>query len=90
MNFGPEEASITALSVFIVKELWTWFKGSAKDALKATQENTMAVQKMSFEVGALSKQLEKLPKIEKDIHEAHARIRVINAKLGGKFENQGD
>jgi hypothetical protein len=68
----------SALAVFLFKEIWDFFKGSAKEHLKALRDNTVAVIRLEERIKMLTERTDKIPKMEKDINEAHYKLRLIS------------
>lgn len=72
-----DNLGLMAIALFILKETWDWFKGSAKEHLKAIKENTIAVIRLEERIKMLTERTDKIPKMEKDINEAHFKLRFL-------------
>lgn len=70
-----------ALVLFAIKEIISVFKNSTRENTRMLQEATLAIVELKVRLEMLSKQLEALPKLTKDIDYAHQAIRQINKDL---------
>lgn len=48
--------------------------------IKETQKNTIAIVSLTVTVQHLTEKLEPLPKIQKDLHELHGKVRNLEGK----------
>jgi len=92
LDSGPFIGILGAIIGFLATEIYSWAKSKiSKDSDrrdKEMNENTEAVKELSLslvrleiEIKHLSEKLSSLPKIEKDVNEAHAKIREIKVLL---------
>lgn len=70
-----------AAGLFLVKELFQWMKGSTKEHMQLMQQNTLAIVELKVRIEYLSKQLDLLPKLAKDVDQAHKAIREMQSDL---------
>ncbi len=65
--------------LYVLKDMWSWIKGSTRKHIEAIQENTMAMKELQIHLGYLQESMRqvtsRVEKVEKDVNIAHARIR---------------
>ena len=71
---------IFAFAVWAIKEVYSTMKGDTRRNTEATMQNTLAVIDLRLRMEAMTKALEELPRIKKDIDEAHRMIRAFRPK----------
>lgn len=87
------------VGAFIVKEAWDWIKGKAdKEAShvnRSLDKNTeaisqlqIAIVELKLRIEHLSEKLAPIPKLSKDIHEAHTKIRELRVQREGNGHNE--
>lgn len=77
-------SNLSALALFVIKEVYTAFKHSGSDYIKALQQNTLAIQALQIEMKHIYDKLGLIPQMQADIYDAHSAIREVRSQLGSR------
>jgi hypothetical protein len=80
-----EGLTLGAVVLLVLKEVAGLFVDKHKDNTKALENATHAIIKLQTELEFIHKFLERVPEIEKDLNEAHKKLREIKTKLDGSL-----
>lgn len=78
-----EALTLGAVTMILIKELFSLASDKHRKNTKALEMNTHAIIRLQSELEHLQKMIERVPKIEKDLNEAHYKLRTLEVKFGG-------
>jgi len=92
MNLDVPMGVVWAAGAFIATKLFDWVMGLKRkhdqlkdDTVKALgtslDQNSKALAALEISIKSLEKSVAPIPKLQKDVNEAHAKIREINVRL---------
>ena len=71
--------------MFVLKDAWSWLTGSTRKHIEAIEKNTSAVKELQIHLDYMRADIQefkpRFEKLERDVNEAHARIRSISKDL---------
>jgi hypothetical protein len=68
---------VSALGFLVIKEVVAMLFDRHKKNTEALEKNTLAMVKLETKIEHLQKAIDTLPKIQKDIDEAHSKLRQL-------------
>jgi len=66
-----------AIVLFLTKEVFSFFRSGVRDHLKSTSELSKLVSRLEVQVEYLEKHIGAIPRLQKDINEAHRALRKL-------------
>jgi flagellin-specific chaperone FliS len=77
MNEANQIVIVSALGFLVIKEVISMLFDRHKKNTEALEKNTIAMVKLETKIEHLQKAIDILPKMQKDIDEAHSKLRIL-------------